>query len=142
MPCSLRCAPPSRYQQHKISQSSRTRQSIWAFSCALKRLHLGALVHISISQNEPVPTTMCSSPYIKLAKTCQSSRTRQSIWAFSCTLKRLRLSVSVYISTSQNGAVLTEMCSLLRTEPQLRGSRGEEREIVQVSAEAVRKSCG
>ena len=111
MPCSLRCAPPSRYQQHKISQSSRTRQSIWVFSCALKRLHLGALVHISISQNEPVPTTMCSSPYIKLAKTCQSPRTRRSIWAFSCTLKRLRLSVSVHISTSQNGAVLTEMCS-------------------------------
>ena len=31
---------------------------------------------------------------------------------------------------------------VLRTEPQLRGSRGEEREIVRVGAEAVRKSCG
>jgi len=29
---------------------------------------------------------------------------------------------------------------LLRTEPQLRGSRGEERGLVRVSAEAVRKS--
>jgi hypothetical protein len=45
---------------------------------------------------------------------CLSSRTRQSFWAFSYASKMLRLNVLVHINISQNGAVLTEMCSPLQ----------------------------
>src|SRR6266498_3500141 len=59
---------PSPAVQHKTYQSSRKRWSIRAFSCTSKRLHFGALVHISISQNGPVLTEMCSPPAVSNIK--------------------------------------------------------------------------
>jgi len=73
--------------------------------------HLCALVHISISQNSPVLTEICPPSCCLQHKTYQSSRTRWSIRAFSCTSKRLHFGALVHISISQNGPVLTEMCS-------------------------------
>jgi len=52
----------------------------------LKRLHCGALVHISISKNGPVLTKI-HSPLLVLA-TCQSSRMCQSTLGFCHTSKK------------------------------------------------------
>ena len=106
--------PPSCCLQYKTYQSSRTHQLIRVFSCASKRLHFGALVYISISQNGPVLTEMCSPPSCcQQHKTYQCRTRRWSIRVFSCASKRLHCGVLVHISISKNGPVLTKIHSPL-----------------------------
>ena len=62
-PCTHRdIFTPFQYLPLKTYQCLRMQQPILVFSCMSKRLHLGALVGIYISQNSLVLTEICSPP--------------------------------------------------------------------------------
>jgi len=113
-PCTHRdIFTPFWYLPLKTYECLRMRWPILAFFCMSKRLHLGVLVRIYISQNGPVLTEISSPPQSGTChlKTYQCSRMRWLILAFFHALKRLHLSALVHIYISQNSPTLTEICS-------------------------------
>jgi len=104
------CSPPGTCHL-KTYQCSRTWWPISAFFRASKGLHFGALVRVYISQNGPVLTEICSLPGTCHLKTYQCSRMWWPISGFFHASKGLHFGALVCIYISQNGPVLTEICS-------------------------------